>query len=793
MTITRSGMTLKAIEELISQWVAEALAAQEVNHNDGLVVESQSQNGNDDDNGNGGNGNHCNNNGDGNQNGGNDGARKNAPVAKACTYKDFLNCQSRNFSGTEGVVGLARWFEKMESVFHQWHDEAYKMPWKDLMKLMIEVYCLRNEIQKLENEMVPEENDKIERFIWGLPDNIHGNVTSSKPVRLQDAIRMANGLMDQKVRVYAARSAKQNRKFNNNPRGNRVQQPPFKRQNVAQAYTVGNSEKRWYTWSAPYYDKCILHHKCPCTIKCTNCNKDGLVTNIMNELSGHKRNIRSPYGNEEILNVEHVSVKKTEDKSEEKRLEDVPIVQDFSEKKELYAKFSKCDLWLSKVLFLGHVIDSEGVHVDPAKIESIKDWASPKTPTEICQFLGLVGYYRSAPILALPEGTENFVVYCEASYMVGGRVVVFALKMWRRYLYGKKCVVFIDHKSLQHILDQKELNMRQHRWLELLSDYDCEIRYHPGKVNMVANALSQKERVKPLRVRALMMTIDLHLPSQILNTQTEARKEENYASEYLFGMIKKLKPRADGTLCLKNRNKMYHDLKKLYWWPNMKAEIATYSLQEALGTQLDMSTVYHLQTDGQSGRTIQTLEDMLRACVIDFGKSWDRHLPLLEFSYNNSYHTSSLEIIHETLEKIVQIKSRIQAARDRQKSYADKRRKPLEFQVGDKVMLKVSPWKEMSRVHNTFHVLNMKKCLSDESFVIPLDEIHIDDKLHFVKEPIEIMDREVKRLKQSRIPIVKVRWKSRRGPEFTWERKDQFKKKHPHLFAKSSTAPDVTS
>ncbi|GJQ89647.1 putative reverse transcriptase domain-containing protein [Tanacetum coccineum] len=255
------------------------------------------------------------------------------------------------------------------------------------------------------------------------------------------------------------------------------------------------------------------------------------------------------------------------------------------------------------------------------------------------------------------------------------------------------------------------------------------------------------------------------------------------------------------------------------------------SLQEALGTQLDMSTAYHPQIEGQSERTIQTLEDMLRACVIDFGKSWEKHLPLVEFSYKNSYHTSikaapfealygrkcrslvcwakvgdsqltGLEIIHETTEKIVQIKSRIQAARDRQKSYADKRHKPLEFQVEDKVMLKVSPWKEVIRFGKQgklnpryigpFKIL-AKKCLSDESFVISLDEIHIDDKLHFVEEPIEIMDREVKRLKQSRIPIVKVRWNSRRGPEFTWERKDQFKKKYPHLFAKSSTAPDVTS
>nr|GEU93254.1 putative reverse transcriptase domain-containing protein [Tanacetum cinerariifolium] len=233
---------------------------------------------------------------------------------------------------------------------------------------------------------------------------------------------------------------------------------------------------------------------------------------------------------------------------------------------------------------------------------------------------------------------------------------------------------------------------------------------------------------------------------------------------------------------------------------------------------------------------------MLRACVIDFGNGWERHLPLVEFSYNNSYHASikaapfealygrkcrspicwaevgdaqltGPELIHETTEKIVQIKQRIQAARERQKSYADIRRKPLEFQVGDQVMLKVSPWKgvvrfgkrgklnpryigpfkvlakvgsvayrlelpeQLSRVHSTFHVSNLKKCLSDEPLAISMDEVHIDEKLRFVEEPIEIMDREVKRLKKSRIPIIKVRWNSRRGPEFTWEREDQFRKK----------------
>ncbi|GJU22316.1 hypothetical protein Tco_1155658 [Tanacetum coccineum] len=582
------------------------------------------------------------------------------------------------------------------------------------------------------------------------------------------------------------------------------------------------------------------------------------------------------------------------------------LILELLKKEELYAKFSKCDFWLSKVQFLGHVIDSESIHIDPAMIELIKDWESPKTPTEIRQFLGLAEFnwgekeetafqtlkqkLCSAPILSLPEGSENFVVYCDASHKGLGTMlmqkekviayasrqlkileknytthdlesgaVVFALKMWRHYLYGTKCVMFTDRKSLQHILDQKELNMRQRRWLEL---------------------------PKPLRVQALVMTIGLNLPVQILNARVEARKEDNYGTKDLCGMIKNLEPRADGMLCLKNRSwipcfgdlralimhelhkskysihprsdKMYQDLKKLYWWPNMKAEIATYvnkcmtcakvkaeyqkpsdrltksahflpakendsmekltrqylkevvsrhgvpvsiisdrdgrfvsqfwqSLQEAFGTQLDMSTAYHPETDGQSERTIQTLEDMLRACVMDFGKGWDRHLPLIEFSYNNSYHTSikaapfealygrkcrspvcwaevgdaqltGPEIVRETTEKIIQIKHRLlKASRDRQKTVAYRLELP----------------EKLSRVHSTFHVSNLKKCLSDEPLAIPLDEIHIDEKLHFIEEPVEIMDREVKRLKQSRIPIVKVRWNSKRGPEYTWEREDQ--------------------
>nr|GFB87415.1 putative reverse transcriptase domain-containing protein [Tanacetum cinerariifolium] len=225
------------------------------------------------------------------------------------------------------------------------------------------------------------------------------------------------------------------------------------------------------------------------------------------------------------------------------------------------------------------------------------------------------------------------------------------------------------------------------------------------------------------------------------------------------------------------------------------------ALHKAWGTRLDMNTAYHPETDGQSERTIQTLEDMLRACVVDFRKSWDRHLPLVEVG---DAQLTSPEIIHETIEKIVQIKRRIQAARDRQKSYADLKRKPMDFQVGDRVMLKVLSKvrdvayrlelpQQLSRVHNVFHVSNLKKCLSDESLVILLDELCINVKLHFVEEPVEIMDREIKQLKRSYIPIIKVRWNSKRGPEFTWEREDQFMQKYRHLFTKTAPSSSAAS
>ncbi|GJX41013.1 putative reverse transcriptase domain-containing protein [Tanacetum coccineum] len=518
-------------------------------------------------------------------------------------------------------------------------------------------------------------------------------------------------------------------------------------------------------------------------------------------------------------------------------------------KEELYAKFSICEFWL------------------------------PKGDKQEAAFQLLKQKLCSAPILALPEGSKDFIAYCDASIKGLGTMliqrekviayasrqlkiheknyttpnlelgaVVFALKIWRHYLYGTKCTVFTDHKSLQHILNQKELNMRQCRWLELLN-----------------------------------------LPKQILNAQIEARKPENIKNEDVGGMLienskdpeklrtEKLEPHVDGTLCLNDRswlpcygdlrtvimheshksnysihpgsNKMYQDMKKLYWWPNMKSDIATYLpkssqgydtiwvivnrltkfaifvpmretspmeklarmylKKKALGTNLDISTTYHPQTDRQSERTIQTLEDMLRVCLFDFGKGWVNHLLLVEFSYNNSYHASIKAAPFEALYD-----------RKFHSPVCWAECKPMEFQVEDRVMLKVShgkehnpryvgPFKvlekvgavayklelpqELSKVHNTFHVSNLKKCYADEPLAVLLDGLHINDKLHLVEEPVEIMDREVKRLKRSRIPIVTVLWNSRRGPEFTWKSEDQFRKKYPHIFTKTAPLSSAAS
>nr|GEY15948.1 retrotransposon protein, putative, Ty3-gypsy subclass [Tanacetum cinerariifolium] len=414
--------------------------------------------------------------------------------------------------------------------------------------------------------------------------------------------------------------------------------------------------------------------------------------------------------------------------------------------------------------------------------------------------------------------------------------------------------------------------------------------YHPGKANVVADALSRKERVKPRRVRAMAVTIQSRVKGLILAAQGEAFKDENVIAEGLNGTDQKMKKREDVSLhymdhiwvslvsgvrtkimdeAHKTRysvhpgaDKMYYDLRDMYWWPGMKKETAIYvskcltcakvkaEHQRPSGLlqqpeipewkwekiAMDFITKFPRSSSGHDAiwvivdrltksahflaiREDYSMEKLARLYIDEI----NIHLPLAEFSYNNSYHSSiscapfealyemkcmspvlwaeigdngliGPELVQETTDKVVVIRDRLKAARDRQKSYTDNRRKPLEFQVGDHVMLKVSPWKSVVRfrkkgklaprfvepfkilerigpvaycVHDTFHVSNLKKCLADANLHVPLDEIKVDRTLRFVEEPLEIMDREVKTLKRSKIPIVKVRRNSKHGPEFT--------------------------
>nr|GEV15766.1 reverse transcriptase domain-containing protein [Tanacetum cinerariifolium] len=554
------------------------------------------------------------------------------------------------------------------------------------------------------------------------------------------------------------------------------------------------------------------------------------------------------------------------DQLQEEHEKHLKIILELLKKERLYAKFLKCDFWLDSIQFLGHVIDRSGVHVDPAKIEAIKSWSASTTPTEVRQFLRLAGYYRrfiegfylifktltkltqknkkyewgkkekeafetlkrklcSAPILALPEGTKDFMMYYDASLKGYGAVLMQKEKV---IAYASRQLKVYEENYTTHDLELGALVfalilLRHYLWIEFLSDYDCEIRYHPVKVNVVADALSRKEWIKPLCVRVLMMTIPNDLPKRIRKAQEGEMKKkfgglrnlvmrESYKSKYSIHL---------------GSDKMYQDLKPLYWWPNMKADIATYvskyltcakvkakhqklsgllqqpkisiwkweripmdfvsglprtpsgSLQEVLGTNLDMSTAYHPQTDGQTAPYEALYERKCRSPVC--------------WSEVGNNQLTGLELIRDTTEKIVHIKNRLLVSPWKGVVRFGKcgRLSPRYIEPF-KILARVGPVaytlelpKELKGIHSTFHVSNLKKCLAEDDVVNPIDKIELDDKLRTIEEPV---GREVKRLKQSRIPIVKVRWNSQRGPKFTWERKDQIKKKYPDLFTSKDEA-----
>nr|GEW27860.1 reverse transcriptase domain-containing protein [Tanacetum cinerariifolium] len=727
--------------------------------------------------------------------------RKNVQTVRPCFYADFMKCQPLNFKGTEGVVSLTRWIEKIESVFQisgcavenqvkfanctlldvaltWWNKQirslgpdAYSMTWEVLKKKMMDEYYPQGEIKKLEIEL------------WNLKK---GRQTTKERLMIHSETTMVT-----------------------------------KRQNVARVYNMGTGERKPYSGNLPKCTKCHFHRNGPYTQKCHKCNKVGHFardcrssgnTNVAN---GQMNNRANPKGNgcfecgatghfkrdclklknkdgekvnapgwvyavgnaEKIGNASRTQIPMSSrvmpfgltnapavfmdlinrvckpyldkflivfiddiliySKNEKEHKEHLKAILELLKKEKLYAKFLKCEFWI---------------------------------PKKLC----------SAPILALPEGSEDFVVYCDAS-----------------------------HKGLGTVLMQRE---------KVIAYASRQL-----KANVVADALSHKERIEPLWVRALVMTIGLDLPRQILEAQVEALKPEHLEKEDVGGMIRKdipkekLEPRADGTLCLNGRSwlpcygdlrfvimheshkskyfvhpgsdKMYQDMKKLYWWPNMKANIGTYvskcltcarvkaehqrpsrllvqpTISEWKWDNIMMDFITKLLKSPQGFDTIWVIVDRLTKSAHFLPIKENDPLDKLARLYLNrivARHRIPVSIICDRDGRFTS-----NFWRSFQRALGTDIKLCSRSHLEKGFMIRLELPQEFSRVHHTFHVSNLKKYYAEEPLVMPLEGIHIDDRLQFVEEPVKIMERKIKRLKRSRIPLVKVRWNSRRGPEFT--------------------------
>nr|GEU54223.1 putative reverse transcriptase domain-containing protein [Tanacetum cinerariifolium] len=790
------------------------------------------------------------------------GPRRPVQPARVCSYTDFIKCQPLNFKGTEGIVGLYQWLEKMELVFH------------------ISGYSIDNQVKFATCTLLGAAQtwwngytEKVNKYISGLPDNIHGNVISARPKTLDEAIELANDLMDKKLRTYTERQNDKKRKANDSSRNNQQQQPHKKQMVQNTGICFECREPKYFKKNYPKLKNngCANENggargKAYVLGRGNSNPESNTVTGSFDVIIGmdllreyhaviicDEKIVRVPFRNDALIFQGKRNDQEAKDKSEGKRLEDVPIVRDFhevfpedlpgisparhvefqidlvpgdtpvarapyrlapSEMKELAEQLQELSdkgfirpsslPWGALVLFVKKKDGSFRTCIDYRELNKLtvtNRYPLPRIDDLFDQLQGSSvylkidlrsGYHQLRVRKYIPKtafracyGHYEFQVMPFGLTNASAIFIDIVNQVYKPYL-DKFVIVFIDD-ILIYSKNKEEHEEHLKLILELLKKEELYAKFSKYAFWIP----------KTIKSSSLSHDMGLNLPKKILEPQTEALKPENLSAEDVGGMLRndlpkeKLEPRADGTLCLNNRSwvpcfgdlrtlimhefhkskysnhpgsdMMYQDLKQLYWWPNMKAYVATY-----VSKYLTCSKV---KAEHQKPSSLLVQPEI---------PEWKWKKITMDF------------ITKLPRRQMAMIPFGIQAAHDQQKSYADLKRKPMDFQVGDRVMLKVSPWKgvvrfgkwgklnpryikplkvlsnvgdvayrlelpkQLSRVHNTLHVSNLKKCLSDESLMIPLEELRVDDKLYFVEELIEFMDCEIKQLKRSRIPIIKV-------------------------------------
>ncbi|GJV48304.1 putative reverse transcriptase domain-containing protein [Tanacetum coccineum] len=883
---TTTSVTNAQLQAIIDQGVIAALAARDANRN-----------------------------GDDNHTSGT-GGRRTERIVRECTYQDFMKCKPLYFKGTEGVACALTWVDI--PCLDVSHDVAYAMTWADLRKKMTDKYCLRNEMKKLEAElwnlkvkgtdvigynqrfqelallyvrMFPEESDKIERYVDGLPDMIYGNIVASKPKTMQEAVEMATELMDKKVSTNAERQAENKRKFENTSRNNQNQQQQNKRKNTGRAYTAGTGEKKPYRGSKPLCAKCNYHHDGPCAPKCHKCNKFGHLAhdyksvgnanNANNQrgtgsgqkptcfecrVQGHfkrecpklknNKNHGNQVGNDRapakvyavghagtnpdsnvvtgtfLLNNRYASIlfdtgadRSFVSTAFSSQIDITPSTLDH------YYDVELADgriIGLNTILrgctlnLLNHPFNINLMPVELGSFDAIigMDWLANKgieaRHAQQAEEKGLVNVpiVRDFPEV-FPEDLPGLPPTRQVEFQIdlipGAAPVARApyrlapskmkeLSEQLKELSNKgfirpssspwgASVLFVKKKdgSFRMCIDFRELNkltvknryplpriddlFDQLQGSSVYSKIDLRSGYHQLRVreeDIPKTAFRTRYGHYEFQVMPFGLT---NAPAVFMDLMNRVDTVQVHTKEHLKLILELLK-----------KEELYAKFSKCEFWIP-KVQLLGYVI-DSEGIHVDPAKIESIN-DWASPKSPTEIRQFL---------------------------------VQETTDKVVVVKEKLQATRDRQKSYADNRRKPLEFEVGDRVLLKVSHWKgvihfgkrgklapryvgpfeilkriglvtyrlrlpeELSGVHDTFHVSNLKKCLADASFHVPLDEIKVDKTLRFVEEPVEIMDREVKSLKRSKILLVKVRWNSKRDPEFTWERDDYMKSKYPQLF-----------